>query len=274
MAFGISPEKDRSVMIGSDVVVSWVDKLTGKGYATDYYLEDKSQCSGKRGSCPDVNFEDNTNSIRLLNAAMVNGYSIVTYQRSINATDKLDLPISRNGFEAIVWGIGPLNERKETSFHTYYNKHTHYIDFSRLPTWNCPMPEGHKPGNSDDFNGKYEDKYQERGGGYPLATRLSKGDGVPEEFYEGNRAQALQGAKSHQENVDQRLTQRLPVPTPKSVVSENTAWDIPAIQCYEPEDGVFYAQMGPTGGKRGYSAITGKFNNFVNIFDLKICFYT
>lgn len=41
-------------------------------------------------------------------------------------------------------------------------------------------------------------------------------------------------------------------------MKERYAWEIPPIQCYEPEDGVFYAQMGPTGGKRGYPAITGK----------------
>ena len=35
------------------------------------------------------------------------------------------------------------------------------------------------------------------------------------------------------------------------------AWFIPPIQCNEPEDGVFYAQIGPTGGKNGYSSITG-----------------
>jgi len=48
-----------------------------------------------------------------------------------------------------------------------------------------------------------------------------------------------------------------PVPKP-APVEKNVAWDIPAIQCYEPDDGVFYAQMGPTGGKHGYSAITGQ----------------
>lgn len=47
-----------------------------------------------------------------------------------------------------------------------------------------------------------------------------------------------------------------PVPTPAAVSNRN-AWEIPPIQCYEPEDGVFYAQMGPTGGKHGYPAITG-----------------
>lgn len=55
MSFGISPDKDQSMMIGADVVVAWVDQESGKGYAQDYYLEDKSQCSGKRGSCPDIN---------------------------------------------------------------------------------------------------------------------------------------------------------------------------------------------------------------------------
>lgn len=46
------------------------------------------------------------------------------------------------------------------------------------------------------------------------------------------------------------------VPTPKAVTNRN-AWHIPPIECYEPDDRVFYAQMGPTGGKRGYPAITG-----------------
>lgn len=267
MAFGISPDKDRSVMIGSDVAVSWVDRATGKGYAVDYYLEDKSQCSGKRGSCPDVNIDDNTNSIRLLNAAMVNGYSIVTYQRSLNATDRLDLPIARNGFEAIVWGIGPLNERKETSFHSHYNKRTHYIDFGRQPTWNCPTPEGQKPGQDDDDEDD-DDKINEQRKGYPPASKPVRGDGVPEEeYYDSNRAQALQGANRRQETTNTRLQQRRPVPTPKPVLNDNGAWEIPAIQCYEPEDGVFYAQMGPTGGKHGYSAITGKILHFFKILN-------
>lgn len=113
---------------------------------------------------------------------MVNGYSIVTYQRSLNATDRLDLPIARNGFEAIVWGIGPLNERKETSFHSHYNKRTHYIDFGRQPTWNCPTPEGQKPGQDDDDEDD-DDKINEQRKGYPPASKPVRGDGVPEEEY-------------------------------------------------------------------------------------------
>lgn len=46
-------------MIGADAVVSWVEKDTGKGYAEDYYLGDKSQCSGGHGVCPKVKIEVN-----------------------------------------------------------------------------------------------------------------------------------------------------------------------------------------------------------------------
>lgn len=53
MSFGVSGDPARSVMVGGDVVVSWVDRETLKGYAEDYFLDAKSQCSGPKGSCPD-----------------------------------------------------------------------------------------------------------------------------------------------------------------------------------------------------------------------------
>jgi hypothetical protein len=53
MSFGVSPDPKRSLMIGGDVVVAWVDKESLQGYAIDYFLDSKSQCSGVRGSCPD-----------------------------------------------------------------------------------------------------------------------------------------------------------------------------------------------------------------------------
>lgn len=48
-------------MIGGDVVVAWVDKQTLQGYAIDYFLDAKSQCSGRRGSCPDIRIQVQTN---------------------------------------------------------------------------------------------------------------------------------------------------------------------------------------------------------------------
>jgi hypothetical protein len=46
--------------------------------------------------------------------------------------------------------------------------------------------------------------------------------------------------------------------TPAPSRGSKAAWFIPAIECHEPEDGVFFAQIGPTGGEQGYQAITGE----------------
>ncbi|XP_014486776.1 PREDICTED: protein Skeletor, isoforms B/C [Dinoponera quadriceps] len=219
MAFGLSANKEKSMMIGGDVVVAWVDKETLQGCAVDYYLEGKSQCSGHRGSCPDKRIRENvTESVQPLNAAIVNGYSIVTYQRPLRASDELDLPILTKGSQAIIWAIGPLNERQEVSFHDIaYLKNDRFIEFGRPPAWNCPMPDQEQASSYGDANETANNNQQ-------LAVTTRRPQRVP----------------------------ATPAPAPT-----NDAWEIPAIQCYEPEDGIFYAQMGPTGGKHGYPAITG-----------------
>ncbi|XP_043268962.1 protein Skeletor, isoforms B/C isoform X2 [Venturia canescens] len=212
MSFGLSATPDRSVMVGGDVVVAWVDKQTLQGYAVDYFLDAKSQCSGGRGSCPDTRIQANTNSVRLLNAAMVNGYSIVTYQRPLKASDELDRQIRTNGSQAVLWAIGPLNERGEVSFHSHYLKTDKFIEFGRPPAWNCPMPDG-------DMQHIQEES--------------------------SNKDVVLTTKRTHKTP---------PTPAP---VAKSPAWEIPPIECYEPDDGVLYAQLGPTGGKYGYPAITG-----------------
>ncbi|CAK1540882.1 unnamed protein product [Leptosia nina] len=210
MSFGISGAPDKSQMVGGDVAVSWLDKNSLKGYAEDYYLDAKSQCAGTHGSCPDERLAANTNSIRLLNAALVNGYSIVTYQRPLRASDHLDLPVLTNASQPIIWAIGPLNSRNEVSYHHHFTKSDRFVEFGRAPVWNCPMPE-----NEDDAT--------------PTRSPV------------------------HEKPAEIKPN---PVPAP-APVAKAVPWEIPGIQCYEPPDGVFYAQMGPTGGKQGYSAITG-----------------
>uniref|UniRef100_A0AAG5CXG1 Protein Skeletor n=1 Tax=Anopheles atroparvus TaxID=41427 RepID=A0AAG5CXG1_ANOAO len=235
MSFGVSPNPQQSQMIGADVAVVWVDKATGKGYAQDYYLDAKSQCSGGRGSCPDTRITENSNSIRLLNAAMVNGYSIVTYQRPLRASDHLDLPIFTNASQAIIWAVGPLNQRYEVSYHSHYLKGTKLVDFGRQPYWNCPTPE------SDQSRVTPEPAY----GGPQTPQKLASSSG----YSGGNRREDVANSVQQQQRPQSPATARPP--------AKAGAWDIPPIQCYEPEDGVFYAQLGPTGGKQGYPAITG-----------------
>lgn len=76
-----------------------------------------------------------------------------------------------------------------------------------------------------------------------------------EEVVEDRPTRRRGGSSQRQQEVSTERSR--PVATPRPVSNRN-AWHIPPIQCYEPDDGVFYAQMGPTGGKRGYPAITGK----------------
>ncbi|XP_028028127.1 protein Skeletor, isoforms D/E isoform X2 [Bombyx mandarina] len=229
MSFGISGHPSRVQMVGGDVAVAWVDKDSFMGYSKDYYLDAKSQCAGVRGTCPDERIVSKTNSVRVLNAALVNGYSIVTYQRSLRAADELDLPIFTNTSQPVIWAIGPLNSRLEASYHHTYLKEDKFIEFGRPPMWNCPMPES-------------EDE------GVPSVAPIAPG-----------RQHTHEHTHKHREPARPESTAVIkpnPVPTPKPV-AKVVPWEIPPIQCYEPSDGVFYAQMGPTGGKHGYSAITG-----------------
>lgn len=158
---------------------------------------------------------------------MVNGYSIVTYQRPLKSSDKLDLPIYINGSQAIVWAIGPLNQRSEVSYHSQFTKGDRFIDFGRQPFWNCPSPDGDRQKFEDETSGGYYNPAIQRYDQYESAS--------PSTTTKRPRSKPA---------------------TPKPAAKEG-AWEIPPIQCNEPEDGVLYAQMGPTGGKHGYPAITG-----------------
>lgn len=318
MSFGISPDRQRSVMIGADVAVAFVDRATGKGDAHDYHLADKSQCSGQHGSCPDTRLRNGTDSVLTLNAALVNGFSIVTYQRPLDAVDAVfDLRIPLNETTPIVWAIGPLNERQEVSFHTHYNRKTQTIQFGRKPIWNCQLPDGQgptmqaagdgaaedyrrppsrkRPAHADDAESTDDEDVDEdvddeedrapnaylprpqrppqqqrpaaavdnrrqeivrrRPGDEPvlIANDNANNNGGGPNRHRGQPAH-LQSTQNN--NFDNNHPAVRPVPTPKPA-SRAGAWEIPPIQCYEPEDGVFYAQMGPTGGRQGYPAITG-----------------
>lgn len=159
---------------------------------------------------------------------MVNGYSIVTYQRPLKPSDKLDLPIYINGSQAIVWAIGPLNQRSEVSYHSQFTKGDRFIDFGRQPFWNCPSPDGDRQKYEDETGGNNYDEHS-----HTLINRYDM-------------------------DVEQPSTTKRPrTPATPRPAAKKDAWEIPPIQCNEPDNGVFYAQMGPTGGKHGYPAITG-----------------
>ncbi|KAG8234228.1 hypothetical protein J437_LFUL007733 [Ladona fulva] len=225
MSFGVSGEDKESRMIGGDVVVAWLDSDSFQGRVEDYFLEDKAQCSGTRGSCPDIKLQGGTESIRLLSAARSDGHTVITYQRPLNPVDLVyDRSILTNGTkQAFIWAIGPLNSRNEVSYHRIANRHNVILDFGRYPEWNCPRAEN---------------------------TYVEESEEEVEEVVSPPRAPVIEEERPSDVQT--------PAPAPKV-----NAWKIPPIPCYEPDDGVYYAQMGPTGGKRGYPAITGRTYTFV-----------
>ncbi|XP_063880815.1 protein Skeletor, isoforms B/C-like [Scylla paramamosain] len=198
MSFGTSGNPSRSVMVGGDVVVAWLDQASGRGEAQDYHLGAKAQCQGGRGSCPDSEIQGSRNNVRLLNAALINDFTMLTFQRPLAAADPTDMPILTNGSQAVIWAVGPVNSQGHTSYHSLRLRGNMIVDFGRTPEWNCPVPED---------------------------TPQSKPQSGPSK----------------------------PPPAPET----NNAWYIPPIPCNEPEDGVMYAQIGPTGGDSGYNSITG-----------------
>ncbi|KAK3854277.1 hypothetical protein Pcinc_039232 [Petrolisthes cinctipes] len=210
MAFGLSGSPTRSVMTGGDVTVGWLERATGRGVAQDYFLGAKSQCQGGRGSCPDEQVTGGKNNVRLLNAALINDFTMLTYQRPLHSSldhHNTDQPILTNSTQAVIWAVGPVNSQGHTSYHTLRLRGDMFVNFGRTPEWNCPIPEDHPPAPSSPNS---------------RPPQSSSGPSEP--------------------------AAAPPAPNP---------WYIPPIPCDEPEDGVLYAQIGPTGGVNGYNAITG-----------------
>jgi len=62
--------------------------------------------------------QEGKNNVRLLSAAVVNGFTIVTYQRKLKGTDAFDKSIMTNGSQPVIWAIGPLKNQL-AAYHTY-----------------------------------------------------------------------------------------------------------------------------------------------------------
>jgi len=144
MSFGLSGAQLSSVMVGGDVVTAWLERATGRGYAVDYHLGAKAQCSGGQGSCPD-HLAQGSNDVRLLNAAFINDFSMLTFQRPLAASDARDRAIATNGSQAVIWAVGPVNAQGGTSYHSVRSRGNLMFDFGRSPQWNCPLPDDGSP---------------------------------------------------------------------------------------------------------------------------------
>ncbi|GBL86000.1 Protein Skeletor, isoforms D/E [Araneus ventricosus] len=237
MSFGLSKNDTKSQMEKADAIVAWVDKR-GKGHAQDYYLGSKEQCVGRRGSCPDSKFPDGTDSVTLLNAARVNGYTMITIKRPQVGVDQLyDQHVYSDGPQAVIWAVGPLNDKNEVSYHGILRSEGDvYIDFARSPQWNCPQPADYEP--EPEF--------------VPVPPTTTT---TPAPVRKPTKRKPTTPAhKRKPQPVGSRYSSRSS-DVRSSESKLDSSWNVPPIVC--PGDKTFRAQIGPAGGKEGFQAITG-----------------
>ena len=51
------------------------------------------------------------NNVRLLNSAVINDFTMLTYRQPLRAVDAYDKVIHTNQSQAVIWAIGPVNTK-------------------------------------------------------------------------------------------------------------------------------------------------------------------
>lgn len=109
-----------------------------------------------------------------------------------------------------------------------------FLDFARTPKWNCPSPDNNAKPTAPAPT--------------PATTSAPR---VP-----GRQPAMGMPMDTSRSSTGHLNSQSQPSPFSSSGSSLKDAWEIPPIIC--PADRTFRAQIGPTGGRKGYQAITGR----------------
>jgi hypothetical protein len=249
MAFGLGKDDSKSDMNQADAVVAWVDRPSGQVHAADYFLGSKQQCVNdpKAGSCPDVKLANGSDSLTLLHGAIVNGYSMVTFKRPQLGVDELyDQHVYSDGQQSVIWAIGVLNKQQEIGYHRLRTRANMFIDFARNPQWNCPIP---------DLNASMHNSLPITSASQVDQTVVSSGAGGAQPVAP-DTAETSPERQAAAPNRQQSDATGDDGPAPAPVDQQSAGWFIPHVVC--PNDRTFFAQIGPTAGKKGYAAQTGR----------------
>ena len=62
--------------------------------------------------------QGNRNNVRLLNAALINDFTMLTFQRPLLNKDlRADRQILTNQSQSVIWAVGPVNSQGDTAYH-------------------------------------------------------------------------------------------------------------------------------------------------------------
>lgn len=148
MGFGVSGSTTKTFMVGADPTV--VDMYNGTFRARDFYLNNRSQCSGSNGVCPDSRNGTDDVKIGSVNGDREQGITVIRYIRPLIPSDinvnapsdsRIDrsINISRGVDTYIVWAIGPVSlDTGLPQFHSVWPQGVDFkLQFGRTVTDNC-----------------------------------------------------------------------------------------------------------------------------------------
>ena len=52
-----------------------------------------------------------TNNVKLLNSAVINKFTMLTYRQPLTGKDRYDQTIFTNGSQPVIWAVGPVNSK-------------------------------------------------------------------------------------------------------------------------------------------------------------------
>ncbi|EDW23890.1 GL23675 [Drosophila persimilis] len=131
MSFGISGSDVSSQMIGSDVVVAYIDEI--RGYTVDYNITSLAPCvqvlGQNKGVCRD-DVVGGLDSFQLNTYSRKEGINTISFRRILKSSDDGDKEIFLDRSNYVVWAFGQLDSNNEPAFHTHYPKSDIVIDFN------------------------------------------------------------------------------------------------------------------------------------------------
>lgn len=242
VSFGISGDLSSTQMIGSDVVLAYFDSKSRRVQLIDYILTDKSQCAPQTGSgsCPDHIIRGGRQDSELISSSYIDGVLKVVYRRKLDTGDDVaDRIIDLIRPVVVVAAIGNLNSHKEAGYHsvavTSARQAPIEIHFGRMMSMrNCkPMLQSSTM------------MMTITNGHHPLMSMSN----VPM-LHSAPMNTALMSVNQQQQPV---TSANLLASSTLNRQAIQSTWEQPVIS----DTNTFRVVIGPSGGERGYTALTG-----------------
>ena len=74
------------------------------------------------------------NDVKLLNSAVINEFTMLTYRRPLARDDQYDTSISTNQSQAVIWAMGPINSKVNQNLEFSILYHPWVENFITHPT--------------------------------------------------------------------------------------------------------------------------------------------